>query len=128
MLFYSAVTAPDKPVAVRDRSSGHSTRVIDDRYFAIAFRPFHNDYGDYVHLQAFNAAGGLVASEGRALPGTPTQRCLGGFRTVKVRVPGQHQPVSEQCRGRWIRDGGRSPGAAAPGRARPSRRPRAHLG
>jgi hypothetical protein len=104
MLLYGAVTAPGEPVAVRDRFSGRSTRAVDGRYFAIALRPFHNDYGDHVHLQAFNAAGRLVASQGRALPGTPTDRCIGGFRTVKVRVPGQHQPVSEQqCRGRWIR-------------------------
>lgn len=104
MLLYGAVSAPGEPVMVRDRFSGRSTRVVDGRYFAIALRPFHNDYGDYVHLQAFNAAGGLVASEGRALPGTPTDRCIGGFRTVKVRVHGQRQPLSQQlCRGRWVR-------------------------
>jgi hypothetical protein len=104
MLLYGAVTAPGNPATVRDRFSGRSTRVIDGRYFAIALQPFHNDDGDYVHLQAFNAAGELVASAGRALPGTMTARCIGGLRTVKVRVPAQHQPVSErQCRGHWIR-------------------------
>lgn len=70
-ILYGAISSPGTPVRVRDGVSKREASLVRDRYFAIALHPVGNDWGDVVHLEAFNAAGQRIATQGQALPGTP---------------------------------------------------------
>lgn len=70
-ILYGAVTTPGTAIRVRDGVSKRAASIVRDRYFAIALHPVGNDYGDDVHLEAFNAAGRRIATQGHPLPGTP---------------------------------------------------------
>lgn len=92
---YGRITAPGDATRVRDTFSGTSAPVVDG-YYALALRPVGNDYGDDIHLEAFNASGAMIASEGHPLPGSTTHAvrndgCLVKLRWVRERIPGTHQ-------------------------------------
>lgn len=69
-VIYGAVSTSGTPVRVRDTWSKRTASLVRDHYFAIALHPVGNDYGDDIHLEAFNAAGQRIANQGQALPGT----------------------------------------------------------
>lgn len=70
-ILYGAVSTRGTPVRVRDGFSKREASLVRGRYFAIALHPVGNDYGDDVRLEALNAAGQRIATQGRPLPGTP---------------------------------------------------------
>ncbi|MGN6869619.1 MAG: hypothetical protein ACTHMY_14605 [Solirubrobacteraceae bacterium] len=70
-ILYGAVSTRGTAVRVRDGFSKREASLVRDRYFAIALHPVGNDYGDDVRLEAFNAAGQRIATQGHPLPGTP---------------------------------------------------------
>lgn len=73
MLAYGAVSVPQTTTRVRDIHSGTDAAIVSDNHFVIALHPVGNDWGDYVHLKAFDAAGQRIATQGKPLPGTPTR-------------------------------------------------------
>jgi hypothetical protein len=70
-IIYGAVSAPQTLARVRDTFSGINASLVSGHYFAIALHPIHNDYGDDVHLEAFDAAGQQIATQGK-------RRCKNG--------------------------------------------------
>jgi hypothetical protein len=90
-IVYGAVSGHQNPTRVRDTFSKTNAALVSGHYFAIALHPFHNDYGDYVHLEAFDAAGQRIATQGKPLPGTPTVKCIGPYDYHRVRIPHTRQ-------------------------------------
>lgn len=101
-IIYGAVSTSQTPSRVRDTFSGASAPLVSGHYFAIAVHPFHNDYGDHVHLEAFSASGQRIASAGKPLPGTPTVKCAGTRHVVHVHIPGTHRSAREIECSHWI--------------------------
>ncbi len=101
-VIYGAVSGRHNPTRVRDTVSKTSAALVSGHYFAIALHPFHNDYGDHVHLEAFTASGRPIASEGKPLPGTPTVKCAGTRHVVHVHIPGTHRSAREIECSHWI--------------------------
>jgi len=98
-ILYGAVSATETPVRVLDTVSKRNASLVRDSYFAIALHPVGNDYGDDVHLEAFDAAGQRIANQGQPLPGTPTVKCVGRYDVRHVPIPGTHRTALEwKCR------------------------------
>lgn len=91
MLVYGAVSVPETVARVRDADSGIDAALVSDNHFVIALHPTGNDWGDVVHLEAFDGAGQRIATEGNALPGTPTEKCVGRYDVRRERLPGTHR-------------------------------------
>jgi hypothetical protein len=70
-ILYGAVSTHGTAIRVRDGVSSREASLVRDRYFAIALHPVGNDWGDDVRLEAFNAAGTRIATQGHPLPATP---------------------------------------------------------
>jgi hypothetical protein len=79
MLAYGAVSVPETVTRVRDTDSGIDAAIVSDNHFVIALHPTGNDWGDIVHLEAFDTAGRRIATQGKALPGTPTGNASAGM-------------------------------------------------
>lgn len=90
-IVYGAVSGRQTPTRVRDTFSKTSASLISGHYFAIALHPVGHDYGDNVHLEAFDARGGLIAAQGKPLAGTPTVKCVGKEHVWFERIPGTHR-------------------------------------
>jgi hypothetical protein len=73
LLAYGAVSVPQTTTRVLDIHSGTDAAIVSDNHFVIALHPVGNDWGDYLHLKAFDAAGQRIATQGKPLPGTPTR-------------------------------------------------------
>ena len=67
MLAYGAVSVSQKVSRVRDTHSGTEAAIVSDNHFVVALHPTGNDWGDDVHLEAFDAAGHRIATQGKAL-------------------------------------------------------------
>jgi uncharacterized protein (DUF779 family) len=91
LIIYGAVSGRQNPTRVRDTFSKTSAALVSGHYFAIALHPVGNDYGDDVHLEAFDASGQRIANQGTPLPGTPTVKCIGPYDYQRVRIPHTHQ-------------------------------------
>jgi hypothetical protein len=96
-IIYGAVSGGQNPTRVRDTFSKTSAALVSGHYFAIALHPVGNDYGDDVHLDAFDASGQRIATQGKPLPGTPTVECVGTRHVIHERIPGTHRsaPIIE---------------------------------
>jgi hypothetical protein len=98
-ILYGAVSGSGIAVTVRDTWSRRVASLVRDDYFAIALHPIGNDWGDDVHLQAFNATGQRIANQGQALPGTPIEQCIGRFDVRRMPIPGTHRTaLTWKCR------------------------------
>lgn len=98
-IIYGAVSVNQTPVRVLDAVSKRNASLVRDHYFAIALHPVGNDYGDTIHLEAFDAAGQRIANQGQALPGTLTVKCVGRYDVRRVRIPYTHRTALEwKCR------------------------------
>lgn len=98
-ILYGAVSGNRAPARVLDTFSNRSASLVRDHYFAIALHPVGNDWGDDVHLVAFDAAGRRIATQGKPLPGTLTEKCIGRYDVRRVPIPGTHRTTLEwRCR------------------------------
>lgn len=98
-ILYGAVSGNRAPARVLDTFSKRSASLVRDHYFAIALHPVGNDWGDDVHLVAFDAAGRRIATQGKPLPGTLTEKCIGRYDVRRVPIPGTHRTTLEwRCR------------------------------
>jgi hypothetical protein len=98
-IIYGAVSRPQTPTRVRDTFSGTSAALVSGHYFAIAVHPVGNDYGDDVHLEAFNASGQRIATQGKPVAGSTSVRCVGRFDVRHERIPGTHRSaLTYSCR------------------------------
>jgi hypothetical protein len=61
LLTYGVVTARGDATQVRDTVSGTTAPVVEGQYFALAVRPVGEDWGDDIHLKAFDASGRTIA-------------------------------------------------------------------
>jgi hypothetical protein len=91
IIIYGAVSAPQTLARVRDTVSGTNASLVSGHYFAIALHPVGNDYGDDVHLEAFDAAGQQIATQGKPVAGSISVRCVGRYDVRRVRIPGTHR-------------------------------------
>jgi hypothetical protein len=91
IIIYGAVSAPQTLARVRDTFSGTNASLVSGHYFAIALHPVGNDYGDDVHLEAFNAAGQQIATQGKPVAGSTSVRCVGRYDVRHERIPGTHR-------------------------------------
>jgi hypothetical protein len=85
---YGAVSTPQTLARVRDTFSGTNASLVRGHYFAIALHPVGNDYGDDVHLEAFDAAGQEIAAQGKPVVGSTSVRCVGRYDVRHERIPG----------------------------------------
>lgn len=90
-IVYGAVSGRQTPTRVRDAFSKASASLVSGHYFAIALHPVGHDYGDNVHLEAFDSSGRLIAAQGKPLAGTPTVKCVGKEHVWFERIPGTHR-------------------------------------
>lgn len=88
---YGAVSTPQTLARVRDTFSETNASLVSGHYFAIALHPVGNDYGDDVHLEAFDAAGQEVAAQGKPVAGSTSVRCVGRYNVRHERIPGTHR-------------------------------------
>jgi hypothetical protein len=61
LLDYGVVSAPGHTTRVRDTVSGTNARVVAGQYFVLVVRPVGRDWGDDIHLRAFDASGRTTA-------------------------------------------------------------------
>jgi hypothetical protein len=91
ILTYGAVSTTQTLARVRDAFSGTNASLVSGHYFAIALHPVGNDYGDDVHLEAFDAAGQRIATQGKPVAGSISVRCVGRYNVRHERIPGTHR-------------------------------------
>jgi hypothetical protein len=98
-IIYGAVSTPQTPTRVRDTFSGTSASLVSGHYFAIALHPVGNDYGDDVHLEAFDASDQRIATQGKPVAGSTITKCVGTYHVVHERIPGTHRTarIEEGC-------------------------------
>jgi hypothetical protein len=88
---YGAVSTSQTLARVRDTVSGTNASLVSGHYFAMALHPVGNDYGDDIHLEAFDASGHRVATQGKPVAGSISVRCVGRFDVRHERIPGTHR-------------------------------------
>ncbi len=99
MLAYGAVSVPETVARVRDTDNGIDAAIVSDNQFVIALHPTGNDWGDIVHLEAFDTAGRRIATQGESLPGATTEKCVGRYDVRRERLPGTHRTaLTWKCR------------------------------
>ena len=98
-IIYGAVSGQQNPTRVHDTFSNTNAELVSGHYFAIALHPVGNDYGDDVHLEAFDAAGQRIATQGTALSGTPITKCIDPYNYKRFRIPHTHKySLTWSCR------------------------------
>jgi hypothetical protein len=102
-IIYGAVSVNQTPVRVVDTVSKRDASLVRDHYFAIALHPVGNDYGDTIHLEAFDAAGQRIANQGHPLPGTQTVKCVGRYDFRRVPIPNTHRTALEWSCRRYVK-------------------------